>query len=268
MRKKKPIVPIKERSARTAGFGCVCRAQSFFEKDPLLKCDDYIAPKMVPFSIKLLIKLKIIKLLSMIVPKSTYTYTIARTKFFDHIFEHSLKNNFEQIVLFCPGYDSRGIRYLNDKTKTKVFELDVKETQRSKFKALKKQKIYFPQNISFISVNFDQESVKEKLLSSDFKGNRKTLFILEGAFMVLNKKTLADIFELFQSITGKESEILFDCIDKQLFKDNNKLEIISITDSDAIQKEYFSITNKDFKKIKNLHYIVHAKKQTSAPAIN
>ena len=78
MRKKKPIVPIKERSTRTAGFTCVCKAQAFYEKNPLLKGDDYIAPKMIPFSIKLLLKLKIIKLLSTIVPKSTILKVITK----------------------------------------------------------------------------------------------------------------------------------------------------------------------------------------------
>lgn len=264
MRKKKPIVPIKERSAKTAGFTCICRAQSFQEQDPFLKCDDYIAQTMVPFSVKIFLKLNIIKFLSTLVPKSTYTYIVARTKLFDSVFTDAVKNDFEQIVSFCPGYDSRGIRFLKDSKKTKLFELDVKETQAKKIKGLAKQKIYFPPSISFISIDFDNESVKEKLLSSDFKGNRKTLFILEGAFMVLNKKALTSIYELFQSVTGKESEIIFDCIDKSIFENNNKLEIISMTDSDETRKEYSSKTNKNFKKIKNLHYIAHARKQINA----
>ncbi|MCK5096595.1 MAG: SAM-dependent methyltransferase [Desulfobacteraceae bacterium] len=260
MRKKKPIVPIKERSAKAAGFSCICRAQSFYEKNQYFKSDDYIAQKMIPFSIQLLLKLKVIKLLLSIVPKSTYTYIIARTKFFDSVFENAVKNNFEQIVLFCPGYDSRGIRFLNDNTKTKLFEMDVEATQAKKLKQLQKQKIYIPDDITFIPVDFDNESIKDKLLKSGFKGNRKTLFVLEGAFMVLNKKSISNIFELFHSITGKESEILFDCIDKSMFEDNNKLELISLLDSDDIGNEYFNKNNKKLKRIKNLHYIVHAKK--------
>ena len=264
MRKKKPILPIKERSAKTAGFTCICRAQSFREKNPFLKCDDYIAQTMIPVSVKIFLKLNIIKLLSALVPKSTYTYIAARTKLFDTIFKDAVQNDFEQIVSFCPGYDSRGIRLLEGSKKTKLFELDVKETQALKIKGLEKQKIYFPSSISFISIDFDNEPIKEKLLSSDFKGNRKTLFILEGSFMILNKKSISNIFELFQSITGKESEILFDCIYKSLFENNSKLELISLTDSDDFRKEYFEKTNKNFKKIKNLHYIVHAKKQINA----
>ena len=261
MRKKKPIVPIKERSAKTAGFNCICRAQSFHEKDSYFKGGDYIAPAMIPFSIRLLIKLKAIKLLTTIAPKSTYAYIIARTKFFDSIYRQAIENNFEQIVLFCSGYDSRGLRFINDKTKTKVFELDVKTTQTKKLKIFQKLKVFPPPGISLISINFDNEPIKKKLLSSDFKGNKKTLFILEGAFMVLKKKTISHIFELFHSITGKESEILFDCIDKTIFENNNKLKMISIFDSDDIRNEYFEKKNKKFKKFKNLHFIVHAKKQ-------
>ena len=128
MRKKKPILPIKERSAKAAGFTCICRAQSFFENNMFLKTDDYIAPVMMPFLTRLLLRFKVIKLLSKMAPQSTYTYITARTKFFDSVYKQAIENGFEQIVSFCTGYDSRGIRFLNDKTTTKLFELDVKET--------------------------------------------------------------------------------------------------------------------------------------------
>ena len=261
MRKKKPILPIKERSAKTAGYSCICRAQSFYETNSYFKSDDYLAPIMIPFSIRLLIRIKAIKLLSTIIPKSTYTYIIARTKLFDSVCLKAIDNNFEQIVIFCSGYDSRGLRFLNDNTKTKIFELDVKKTQTIKLKQLAKQKIYIHPDISLVSIDFDNESIKEKLLSTAFKGNRKTLFVMEGAFMVLNKKTIFNIFELFQSITGKESEILFDCIDKSMIENNKKLELISLLDSDDIENQYFTNTNKKLTKIKNKHFIVHARKQ-------
>jgi methyltransferase (TIGR00027 family) len=261
MRKKKPIVPIKERSAKAAGFSCICRAQSFYEKNQYFKSDDYIAQKMIPFSIQLLLKLKVIKLLLTITPKSTYTYIIARTKFFDSIFKNAVKNNFEQIVSFCPGYDSRGIRFLNDNTKTRVFEIDVKETQAKKLKQLQKQKIYIPDDITFIPVDFDNDSIKDRLLSSGFKGNRKTLFVMEGAFMVLNKNAVTILFGLFQSITGKESEILFDYIDKSVLENNKKLQMISTLSSEKIEENYFTNINKKLTNIDKKHFLAHAKKQ-------
>jgi methyltransferase (TIGR00027 family) len=260
MRRKKQIVPIKERSAKISGFTCICRAQSFFEHNPLLKTDDYLAPVMIPFSIKLLLKLKIIKILSMITPKSTYAYITARTKFFDSVYKQAIDSGVEQIVSFCTGYDSRGIRFLNENTTTKLFELDVKETQAKKLKQLQKQKIYIPDNVTFIPVDFDSELIKEKLLKSKFKGNRKTLFVLEGTFMVLNKKTIAGIFELFHSITGKESEILFDYNDQSVLDNYKKLQLISLLDSGDIENKYYNNSNKILIKIKGKHFLAHGKK--------
>jgi len=260
MRRKKPIVPIKERSANTAGYNCVCWAQAFYEKNYLLKGDDYIAPKMIPFSIQLLIKLKFIKIISTIVPKSTYAYIVARTKFFDSVIKKTIENNFEQIILFCPGYDSRGIRLLNDNTKTKLFELDVKTTQAKKLKQLEKLKIFIPDDIAFIPMDFDNESIKDKLLNSGFKGNRRTLFVLEGAFMVLNKETVNTIFDLFRSLTGKESEIVFDYINQPVLDNHKELQMISLLSSDDIEDKYFNCSNKKSIKIKGKHFIAHAKK--------
>ncbi len=260
MRKKKPIVPIKERSAKTAGFNCICKAQAFYEKDPLLKSDDYIAPKMIPRSIKLLLKLKIIKLISTIAPKSTYAYIVARTKFFDSVIKKAIANDFEQIVSFCAGYDSRGVRFLNDKTKTKLFELDVKTTQARKLKQLEKLQIYIPHDITFVPMDFDNEPIKERLLNSGFKGNRKTLFVLEGTFMVLKKETVTSIFELFYSITGKESEILFDYIALPVLDDYKKLRLISLLDSEDIENNYYKNNNKILIKITGKYFLAHAKK--------
>ncbi|MCD4740897.1 MAG: SAM-dependent methyltransferase [Desulfobacteraceae bacterium] len=260
MRKKKPILPIKERSAKAAGFTCICRAQSFYENNTFLKTDDYIAPIMIPFSTRLLLKFKVIKLLSKMAPQSTYTYITARTKFFDSVYKQAIESSFEQIVSFCSGYDSRGIRFLNDKTTTKLFELDVKDTQARKLKQLQKQKIYIPDDITFIPINFDNESIKKKLLKSKFKGNRKTLFVLEGTFMVLNKKTITSIFELFNSITGKESEILFDYIDLPVLENYKKLKLISLLDSDDIENKYYNNNNKILIKIKGEHFLAHGKK--------
>ncbi len=261
MKRKKPIVPIKDRSAKTAGFACICRAQSFFEHNSLLKTNDYIAPIMIPLSIKVLLKLNIIKLISKLAPKSTYAYIVARTKFFDAVFNQSIINNFEQIVSFCPGYDSRGIRFLNTTT-TKLFELDVKNTQAKKLKQLQKKKIYIPDGITFIPIDFENESIKERLLASEFKGNKKTLFVLEGTFMVLNKKTMDNIFELFNSITSKDSEVLFDYIDRPVSDDNKKLQLISLLDSNDLENKYYNTHNKTLKKINKKHFIALAKKNS------
>ncbi len=108
-------------------------------------------------------------------------------------------------------------------------------------------------------MDFDNESIKERLLASGFKGNRKTLFIMEGTFMVLNKKTIKTIFELFYSITGKESEILFDYIDLPVLDDYKKLQIISLLDSEDIENKYYN-NNKILIKINKKHFFAHAKK--------
>ncbi|MCP3874403.1 MAG: hypothetical protein GY699_14770 [Desulfobacteraceae bacterium] len=78
--------------------------------------------------------------------------------------------------------------------------------------------------------------------------------------MVLNKKAMASIFELFNSITGKDSEVLFDYIDRPVSDDNRNLQLISLLDSNDLENKYYNTHNKTLKKINKKHFIALAKK--------
>ena len=109
-----------------------------------------------------------------------YEYVIARTKYIDSIFQKAISSEFDQILLFGAGFDSRGIRFAHVNTKTKIFEMDVPITQDAKIKQLKKRHIEIGPNVIFVPIDFSRESLENKLLESGFKKNQKSLFILEG----------------------------------------------------------------------------------------
>ena len=175
---------VERKPSRTAGYTCMCRAVSFMEKNPFYKSDDYIAPKILPAIISLLLKLKIINLKrGLLSPKGLYEYVIARTKFIDNVFSSVIANGFDQILIFGAGYDSRGIRLSNKNQKTKVFELDIPITQNAKIKQFKKRDITVLSNVIYIPIDFNKERIEEKLKKHQFKPQKRTLFILEGLIM-------------------------------------------------------------------------------------
>jgi O-methyltransferase involved in polyketide biosynthesis len=58
-----------------------------------------------------------------------YEYIIARTKYIDAAFIQALKQDFDQVVIFGAGLDSRELRFQDINQATKIFELDAPITQ-------------------------------------------------------------------------------------------------------------------------------------------
>lgn len=220
---KKTDKRIENQISRTAEFTCMIRACSFYEKNIQYKCDDYIAPKLIPKFILPVIKIGILRRLFMdrFYPKGMYEYVIARTKFIDDVFRNSMTNGIEQILIFGAGFDSRGIRFKDLNIKTKIFELDAPVTQEAKINQLKKRGVKINSNIIYVPINFNRESIEERLLESGFDTNKKTLFILEGLTMYLNPDTIDNTFKVINRIAGKNSEIIFDYVYLSVLRGEN-----------------------------------------------
>ena len=287
---------IEKKSSRTAAYTCVSRAASYNEKTPHYKSNDNIAPELLPKFIHLLIKSKTMKnfLLKKLAPNGIYEYVIARTKFIDEIFTKAISEDFDQILLFGAGFDSRGIRLMDINDKTRIFELDIHTTINDKLKQYKKRKID-PGKVNYVTIDFDNEKIDEKLKISGFQSKQKTLYILEGITMYLNKSTIDEDFKFIKESAGEGSMVVFDFIYQSVLEEKNlffgeqeiyrrvkkagegwtfgipkneiegflkkrRLELIELMDSSDLEKRYFKDENGEIVgKINGTHCIIHAK---------
>lgn len=212
---------IESKSSRTAGFICMYRAASYLEKKELYQSGDYIAPRLLPGLIKFLVRYKLINFKWPFFPKGIYEYVIARTKYIDNIFKESIENGIEQILLFGAGFDTRAVRFAEKNMKTKIFELDTLYTQTAKINQFKKRGISIPENTILISIDFNVDSVSEKLESNGFKRNKTTLFIMEGIIQYLNKEAVDELFKLLYELAEPESKVVFDYIYASVLRKEN-----------------------------------------------
>ena len=287
---------IEHKTSRTAEMTCVTRAASYYEKKDCYKSDDYIAPRLVPNIASQMIKMNLIRRLftKKMSPKGIYEYTIARTKYFDSVFYKAIQNEFEQILIFGAGFDSRGIRFLSEDSVIKVFELDVPITQNAKIAQFKKKQIKIHPNITFIPIDFNKESLTEKLTDYGFKKNKKTLFLLEGLLMYLSEQAVDSTFQMIDEFSTKESEIVFDLIYSSVLRkenlyygeqdiyeyvskvgegwafgiEKNQIDLflnkyhfsaLEIMDSDKLEKKYFTDDNDTLlAKVNGTHCIINA----------
>lgn len=181
-------------------------------------------------------------------------------------------------MILGAGFDSRGIRQISINDNINVYEIDEPSTQNTKIEKLKQNKIHLPKHIHFISTDLTNKSWKDNLLKSGFSKNKKTLFILEGVLMYLDKQSVDNIFEYIKTCY-KECQVIFDYVSKQAntnFKSSEK-EIAQKLNEEwlwEIEKEDIKsfLINKSFKQVENFDAIElekkYFKKHQSKPNIS
>ena len=201
-------------TSRTAEWTCVSRAASSLESDSHYRSDDHIALLLVPTFLRFLLHIPLIRRFynQVIAPKGIYEYTIARTRYIDAIFKEVLAEKFDQILIFGAGFDTRALRFQTEAGDTKIFELDVPITQKAKRGQYAKRGLSIPANVEFVSIDFDKESLSEKLEEAGFGRDGRSLFVLEGLLMYLQPESVDETFKVIARFAGEGSEVVFDYV--------------------------------------------------------
>lgn len=207
-----PSHRIETRASRTADITCGCRAISFYESNPFLKSGDWIAPMLLPKQIQTLLKIPYAdKLLRyMLGPKGVYEWVIARTKYIDNLFEKAGEETFKQVIILGAGFDSRAVRFHKQLAGARVFELDSGTTQLMKTIQYLKRGIIIPDNVTFIPINFEMESVTSKLEKAGFIKGIKTLLLIEGAVQYLKPDLVRQTMKSILEPTGVGSRLILE----------------------------------------------------------
>ncbi len=199
-------------TSRTAEWTCVSRAASSLESDSHYRSDDQVARLLVPTLLRILLHIPLVRRLysRILAPKGIYEYTIARTKYIDGVFQEALAEGFDQILIMGAGFDTRAIRFQAEGTK--IFELDAPITQQAKLEQYQKRGLSIPENVAFIAIDFDKESLPEKLEAAGFVQGGKSLFLLEGVLMYLQPASVDETFRVMETFAGPGSEVVFDYV--------------------------------------------------------
>ncbi len=266
------------------------------ESNQYFRSDDHVAPLLLPWGFKTLMRLSLPRKVFawFVAPKGIYEYVIARTKYIDAVFKHALFEQFTQILIFGAGFDTRALRFRKEASDTKIFELDTPLTQQAKINQYKKRQLSIPENLIFISIDFDKESLSVKLDNAGFCKGHKSLFILEGLVMYLQPKSVDSTFQIIQQYSGKGSRVVFDSVygsvlrneeghygedgivqmvtgageqwcfgieDGQinLFLENYEMKLIDQKDAKALEQSYFcNPEGKIIGRINGTHFLITA----------
>jgi methyltransferase (TIGR00027 family) len=203
---------IERTTSRTAEMTCLCRAASNLESNPLLRSDDWVALKLLPRTIQFAFRFAAPRrfLVRAFAPEGTYEWVIARTRYIDALFAKLPAEGFSQVVLFGAGFDTRGIRFQSELKQVQVFELDAPTTQSAKIEQYRVRGIAVPANLVFVPVNFETDSVADRLRQTTFRKGRKTLVLAEGVIQYLKPEAVHATLETVSAAVGRGSWLIFD----------------------------------------------------------
>ena len=147
-----------------------------------------------------------------------WEFLAVRERYIDDYLEACLSDGTEQLVILGAGYDARAYRFEAFKTGVKVFEVDHPATQAVKLKKLAAIFGARPAHVTYVPIDFDQQTLAQGLLASGYDEGRKTLFIWQGVTQYLTPQAVDDTLAFVAGHAGPGSSIIFDYMDTTLLR--------------------------------------------------
>ncbi|MGD0877693.1 MAG: SAM-dependent methyltransferase [Anaerolineales bacterium] len=152
------------------------------------------------------------------------SFVVGRERYIDDFLKICLSEGLDQVVLLGAGYDTRPYR-IPGIEKTRVFEIDQAATQEDKLKRLEKVIHPLPANVTFLPVDFNTQSLGERLKSTGYNENSKTLFIWQGVTYFLTTAGVESTLAFITNHSGPGSAVVFDYFYNEILRDPHRNEV-------------------------------------------
>lgn len=203
----------KHRS-RTAEVAAGARAYHLLHEDPIVFRDPF-AIKFTPRTWRVILKSRVLKWL--IVARKTFDWVyplraeiVGRARFTEEQLEKAIKAGIDQYVLLGAGLDSFALRRKDLTSSLKVYELDHPASQKAKRFRFAKLNIDFPENLEFVPIDFEKESVADALARSSYSKERPCFFSWLGVTVYLTREAIFSTLRSIAAYAKPSSEIVFD----------------------------------------------------------
>ena len=201
---------IEQKASRTALSAAMLRNMAYKDAHPYFPGTDYLSGLFLPPNVKTVLFFRFFRRLLRKRFVGGYEYVLARTRYFDDLFQRALEVNIPQIVVLGAGYDTRAIRFSALIKKTRIFELDAPHTQLQKQSVLDKSSIQIPEQVTFVPINFSTQHLEQTLLPAGYDPSEKTLFLWEGVTFYLSEEDVARTLAFIRKHAGRGSRLAFD----------------------------------------------------------
>lgn len=137
---------------------------------------------------------------------------LCRTRFIDEALILALQSGCQQVVCLGAGYDTRAYRIPGIEA-TRFFELDLPIPQQLKRDHFQKVLGGLPKHVTFVPIDFNQQSISIELPAAGFNSDHKTFFIWEGVTQYITAEAVEDTLN-FVSGSAPGSQVAFTYIER------------------------------------------------------
>lgn len=209
---------VDRKPSGTAVTVAFCRALAALEDRPSMRGPDDLAHLFLNVEAKPLLEQADRRrwAIANLVTSPLYGYFLARTAWFEEKFLEACRQRVPQIVLLGAGYDTRAIRHQQLLGKTRIFELDIATTQGNKLARLRAAAIVSPDNLIYVPIDFEKETIAEALEKSGYDPDQEALFLWEGVSYYLTRSSVEATLRFFQEKSSAGSSVAFDYMREEL----------------------------------------------------
>ncbi|MCD4784568.1 MAG: SAM-dependent methyltransferase [Candidatus Eremiobacteraeota bacterium] len=147
---------------------------------------------------------------------------ICRTRYIDDALQSAIKSGMENIVILGAGLDSRPYR-IPGINKTKVFEVDTPSVLDYKKQRIEKILGSLPSHVTYVPINFNNQTLDETLEPKGLDISRPTFFIWEGVTQYITAEAIDSTLK-YISKTSPGSRAVFTYIIKSVIEGTSNLE--------------------------------------------
>ena len=210
---------MKEQSSRSAEGVAAIRAIEAKKPEAVRICDDPFAHLLIPGGIGFAISKWIITsgIYDRMAPGAV-PFIVVRERYIDDFLKARLSDGLDQVVILGAGFDTRAYR-IPGIEKTRVFEVDHPATQAVKLERLKKVIDPLPAHVRFVAVDFNTQTIGERLLASGYDERGKTLFIWQGVTYFLTREGVDSTLAFIAQHAGAGSTLIFDYFTNEMLND-------------------------------------------------
>lgn len=211
-RGRNPLIP-----RSTAETVCALRAMGALEKDPAVRCPDWMAAGFLGgLNVTTLAKYRATRPLLLRVVKrrvpGAYTYEIGRTKFIDEVVLDAVAGGLDELVLLGAGLDSRPYRLAEQLKGVRVMEVDHPASQASKRKRIRDLLGDEPAHVTYVPIDFNREDLDATLAAAGHDRSARTLFVWSGVSLYLPEEAVAEVLSWVGGHRDPPASIVFDAI--------------------------------------------------------
>lgn len=208
------------RSSKTAQQMALSRAVETRKPPGERICDDPFAERFLSSTYKLGLWARPLrdgaeKLIEALFAGHHY-YVVARTRYLDDFLLSNLADAPEQVVILGAGFDSRAYRFSDRLSNVAVFEVDHPATSAAKQAAVQKVRGTTQNQVIYVPVDFNTETLADKLRRSGYQDQRKTVFLWEGVTPYLSSDAVDDVLQFIRVSAGSGSRVVFDYVVKSI----------------------------------------------------